>query len=91
MGHRDFDTTVNGRADHPLVSRFLWAGGDPGIGSCIKKTSNRKRCGVYIMSSPSRTLYTVVTEDLERRVSEHKNGAIAGFTKRYKIDRLVYF
>ncbi len=45
---------------------------------------------VYVMSSPSRTLYTV-TNDLERRVNEHKSGAVAGFTKRYKIDRLVYF
>jgi putative endonuclease len=43
------------------------------------------------MSSPSRTLYTGVTKDLERRVHEHKSGAVPGFTKRYKIDRLVYF
>ena len=43
------------------------------------------------MSSPSRTLYTGVTNDLERRVNEHKTGAVTGFTKRYKIDRLVYF
>ena len=43
------------------------------------------------MSSPSRTLYTGVTNDLERRVNEHKSGAVAGFTKRYRIDRLVYF
>ena len=43
------------------------------------------------MSSLSRTLYTGVTNDLERRVNEHKSGAAPGFTKRYKIDRLVYF
>jgi len=43
------------------------------------------------MSSPSRTLFTGVTNDLERRVNEHKNGMIPGFTKRYKIDQLVYF
>ena len=43
------------------------------------------------MSSPSRTLYTGVTNDLERRVNEHKSGAVPGFTKRYRIDRLVYF
>jgi putative endonuclease len=43
------------------------------------------------MSSPSRTLYTGVTNDLERRVNEHKSGAISGFTKQYKIDSLVYF
>jgi putative endonuclease len=43
------------------------------------------------MSSLSRTLYTGVTNNLERRVNEHKSGAVSGFTKRYKVDRLVYF
>ena len=43
------------------------------------------------MSNLARTLYTGVTNDLERRANEHKTGAIPGFTKRYKIDRLVYF
>ncbi len=51
----------------------------------------RKTYYVYLMSSLSRTLYTGVTNDLERRANEHKSGAVAGFTKRYKIDRLVYF
>ncbi len=36
-------------------------------------------------------LYTGVTNDLERRVSEHKNGTVRGFTKEYKLDRLVYY
>jgi putative endonuclease len=57
----------------------------------MQKTSTRKSYYVYIMSSPSRTLYTGVTNDLERRVNEHKSGAVSGFTKRYKIDQLVYF
>jgi putative endonuclease len=57
----------------------------------MRKKSSSKSYYVYIMSSPSRTLYTGVTNDLERRVNEHKSGAIAGFTKRYKIDNLVYF
>jgi putative endonuclease len=57
----------------------------------MRKKSSSKSYYVYIMSSPSRTLYTGVTNDLERRVNEHKSGAVAGFTKRYKIDRLVYF
>jgi putative endonuclease len=51
----------------------------------------RKSYYVYLMSSPSRTLYAGVTNDLERRVNEHKNGAFDGFTRRYRIDRLVYF
>jgi len=43
------------------------------------------------MSSLSRTLYTGVTNDLERRVSEHKEGKPGSFTARYKVNRLVHF
>ena len=46
---------------------------------------------VYIMSNKSGTLYTGITNDLERRVYQHKCKSIEGFTKRYKITRLVYF
>ena len=46
---------------------------------------------VYIMSNISSTLYTGVTNDLERRVYQHKCKSIEGFTKRYNITRLVYF
>jgi putative endonuclease len=45
---------------------------------------------VYILSSKSRTLYAGVTNDLTRRVQQHKDGK-SSFTKRYKINRLVYF
>jgi putative endonuclease len=43
------------------------------------------------MSSLSRTLYTDVTNDLDRRVSEHKDGKPGSFTARYRVNRLVYF
>ena len=47
---------------------------------------------VYILASkPGGTLYTGVTRDLIRRVYEHRTGAVAGFTKRYGVKRLVYF
>jgi putative endonuclease len=46
---------------------------------------------VYIMASRSQVLYTGVTNDLGRRVEEHKQGLIAGFTQKYRITRLVYF
>jgi putative endonuclease len=46
---------------------------------------------VYIMASRSRVLYTGVTNDLARRVDEHKRCVNAGFTRRYRITRLVYF
>ena len=45
---------------------------------------------VYIMASESRRIYTGVTNNIDRRVAEHKRGEIEGFTQRYKINRLVY-
>lgn len=46
---------------------------------------------VYIMSSLSRTLYTGVTNNLERRVYEHKQKLIPGFTQEYHVTNLVYY
>ena len=46
---------------------------------------------VYIMTNRSRTLYTGVTNDLVRRVYEHKQKLIEGFTKKYNITILVYY
>jgi len=46
---------------------------------------------VYILASRSRVLYTGVTNDLARRVHEHKQGLIPGFTQQYRVTRLVYF
>lgn len=43
------------------------------------------------MTNKSKTLYTGVTNDSQRRVFEHKNKLIAGFTKKYNITRLVYY
>ena len=46
---------------------------------------------VYIMTNRSRTLYTGVTNNLIRRVYEHKNKHIPGFTSKYNIKILVYY
>ena len=46
---------------------------------------------VYIMTNQSRTLYAGVTNNLERRVYEHKQKRTPGFSSRYNITRLVYF
>jgi len=47
---------------------------------------------IYIMASKKKgTLYVGVTNDLMRRVFEHKNDHIEGFTKKYKVHRLVYY
>ena len=47
---------------------------------------------VYIMTnSKNKVLYTGVTNNLVRRCHEHKNGFIKGFTKKYNINKLVYY
>ena len=46
---------------------------------------------VYIMASRTKRLYIGVTNDIERRVWEHKTGDVPGFTSKYNISRLVYY
>jgi len=47
---------------------------------------------VYILSNDRDTvLYTGVTSDLLRRLEQHKSKAISGFTRKYNLDKLVYF
>jgi putative endonuclease len=51
-----------------------------------------KRGYVYFMASRMHgTLYCGVTSNLAMRVHQHKDGTASSFTKRYKVDRLVYF
>ena len=46
---------------------------------------------VYILANPAKTLYTGVTNNLQRRLYEHKQHLSAGFTSKYHVTRLVYF
>jgi putative endonuclease len=47
---------------------------------------------IYIMTNKSNTvLYTGVTDDLKKRVYEHKEKIVGGFTKKYNIDKLIYY
>ncbi len=50
----------------------------------------RQYC-VYILSSISKVLYIEVTSSLQKRVWEHKEKLVDGFTKKYNINRLIYF
>ena len=50
-----------------------------------------KQYYIYIMTNNSKTLYIGVTNNLQRRVYEHKNKLIEGFTKRYNITKLIYY
>jgi putative endonuclease len=46
---------------------------------------------VYILTNKSGTLYTGVTGKLRGRVWQHKTKQVEGFTKKYNIDRLIYY
>jgi len=51
-----------------------------------------KQYYIYILANKyNKVLYTGVTNDLEKRVYEHKNKLVKGFTSRYNVDKLVYF
>jgi len=45
---------------------------------------------VYILSSQTRVIYVGVTNDLERRLWEHRTGTYDSFTRRYRVNRLVH-
>jgi putative endonuclease len=55
-------------------------------------SSSRFQPAVYILASkPYGTLYTGVTSDLARRIWEHREGLVRGFTLRYGVKTLVYY
>ena len=51
----------------------------------------RKSYYVYLMTNKTRTLYTGVTNDVTKRVLQHKLKLLPGFTSQYNLTRLVYF
>jgi putative endonuclease len=53
--------------------------------------SPMKNYWIYIMSGRTRRLYVGITNDLERRVYEHRSKSVPGFTSKYHLDRLIYF
>jgi len=50
-----------------------------------------RKYDVYLLSNTSRIIYTGVTNNLERRVKEHQQKRIEGFTKKYNLHKLVYY
>jgi putative endonuclease len=50
-----------------------------------------KQYYVYLLASRSRVLYVGVTGDLQRRVGQHKQKLVEGFTQRYNVTMLVYY
>ena len=58
---------------------------------CLEQRSMEKHPSVYILASQSRVLYIGVTSSLTWRMWKHKTGVFEGFSKKYHVDRLVYF
>jgi len=57
----------------------------------IRNEMDKQYC-VYIMTNKwNKVLYTGVTNDLKRRVSEHKNKLVKGFTGKYQVNKLIYY
>jgi putative endonuclease len=54
-------------------------------------TNRNRTYYVYILGNGKGALYTGVTNDLERRIQEHKTKQIKGFTSKYVINQLLYF
>jgi putative endonuclease len=50
-----------------------------------------KQYCIYITTNKSGTLYIGVTSNLKKRIWEHKNKVVGGFTKKYNADKLIYF
>lgn len=58
----------------------------------VKEYVMKKQPAVYILTNkPDGTLYTGVTSDLPKRIWQHKNRVMKGFSTRYNLTRLVYF
>jgi putative endonuclease len=57
---------------------------------CVR-SMKKHHYSVYMIASKSRVLYTGMTNNLHRRVWEHRNDMIEGFTRQYKCHRLVYY
>jgi putative endonuclease len=57
----------------------------------VQELYNMKHYFVYILSSKNKVLYVGMTDNLTRRTYEHKLGLVDGFTKKYNVDRLVYY
>ena len=46
---------------------------------------------IYIIASQTRVLYVGVTNDLVRRIDSHRRGEFSGFSRKYRVRRLVYY
>ncbi|HAJ33801.1 MAG TPA: hypothetical protein DCK79_10680, partial [Candidatus Atribacteria bacterium] len=61
-------------------------------GEAVAISFNKKQYYVYIMANKrNNVLYTGITNNLKKRIWEHKEKIVKGFTEKYNINKLVYF
>ena len=78
--------SFRGRAQRGTWNRFIFTARLVIHGSCMREPA------VYMLATkPYGTLYIGVTSDLVKRIWEHRNDAVEGFSKRYRVHRLVHF
>ena len=79
----------------PIAARDFGGDKDETQGMTITGTVRARKAQscyfVYLLASLSGTLYVGLTDNLWKRVQEHKDGVFDGFTRKYKINRLMYF
>jgi putative endonuclease len=63
----------------------------PSRGNPCLMRQERQPCVYILASQPRGTLYIGVTSDLIGRLWQHRNGVVPGFTRRYKVNRLVRY
>lgn len=83
---------------HSISSTSAWRitviPAQAGIQKCLQKRGAmmEKQAAVYLLASQRNgTLYIGVTSNLVKRIWEHQNNAVEGFTKRYDVHTLVYY
>jgi putative endonuclease len=68
-----------------------WIPAFAGMTAKIEAPMNKQPCVYLLASKRNGTLYAGVTSDLVKRVWEHKNHVVDGFTKQYEVDQLVWY
>src|SRR5690242_6789045 len=94
-GRTSFFLQSRAERGSPIAARDFGGDKDETQGMTITGTvraQKAQRCYfVYLLESLSGTLYVGLTDNLWKRVQEHKDGVFDGFTRKYKINRLMYF
>ena len=90
MRNLNFPLRHSERSACPPSLRFGRCGREESLANARIKVNMTKKYWVYILTNKSNTLYIGITNNLRRRIHEHKNKVIKGFTKKYNINKLIY-